>query len=157
MAEEKRTEGEKKPTSSLAKFLRILRIQNDEVLGDMANNLGIMPSYLSSIETNRRPLTPALQQRLIERYSLNEEQQKHLENYVAEAAKSVEVNLENVKDKTIFPQYVDTALMFARDLSRLGGTELKELRNLLQSFNKEGIVYEKKDISKSKGSTTKRV
>lgn len=157
MAEEKRTEGEKKPTSSLAKFLRILRIQNDEVLGDMANNLGIMPSYLSSIETNRRPLTPALQQRLIERYSLNEEQQKHLENYVAEAAKRVEVNLENVKDKTLFPQYVDTALMFARDLSSLGGTELKELRDLLQSFNKEGIVYEKKDFSKSKSSATKRV
>lgn len=157
MAEERRNGGDKKPATSLAKFLRILRIQNDEVLGDMADHLGIMPSYLSSIEKNRRPLTPALQQKLIQYYNLNENQQKHLENCVAEAAKSVEVNLEKVKDEELFPEYVDTAVMFARDISNLGGTELKEIRDLLQSFNTEGNAYEKGDFYKSKSSDTKRI
>lgn len=151
MASAKKSVGEEKRTTNLSKFLKILRIQNDEVLGDMAANLGIMPSYLSSIESNRRPLTQALQQKLAECYDLSEEKQKELEGCVAEAARSVEVSLENVKDEAIFSEYVDTALMFARDLSSLGSTELNQIKQLLKSFNTEGNDNEKRNLSKSKG------
>ena len=157
MADAKIIKGEEKKSTSLSKFLKILRINNDELLGDMAENLEIMPSYLSSIEANRRPLTPALQQKLISTYNLDEGEQLRLANCVAEAARSVEVDLKSVRDESIFPEYVDTALLFARDLSNLGSRELGEIRDLLNSFNKEGKHNEKKDFSKSKGVTGKRV
>lgn len=144
-------------TYPLSMFLKILRFKNDELLGDMAEHLGIMPSYLSSTEANRRPLTQALQQRLISTYNLDESQQVELSNYVAEAARSVEVNLETVRDESIFPEYVDTALLFARDLSNLGSRELGEIRALLNSFNMEGKLNEKKDFAKSKGTAHGRV
>ena len=153
MADTKIIKGEEKKTTSLSKFLKILRINNDELLGDMAENLEIM----SSIEANRRPLTPALQQKLISTYNLDEGEQLRLANCVAEAARSVEVDLKSVRDESIFPEYVDTALLFARDLSNLGSRELGEIRDLLNSFNKEGKHNEKKDFSKSKGVTGKRV
>lgn len=139
---------EEKKSTNLAKFLRILRIQNDELLGDMSDALGIMPSYLSSIEANRRPLTPALKQKLIEVYNLDETQKSELENYIAEAAASVEVNLENVKDKSNYPQYVDTALLFARDISSLNEAELNEIRDMLKKFKSEGKSDEKTGYSK---------
>lgn len=155
MDNEKRNGGEKK-TTSLSKFLRILRIQNDEVLGDMAEKLGIMPSYLSSIEANKRPLTPALKEKLIDSYSLDSEEQEHLENCIAEASRSVEVSLDNVRDESILSEYVDTAVMFARDISKLGNTELDEIRNLLKSFaNKEGGENEKRNFHKSQSIATK--
>ena len=157
MAELKTITGGEKKSTSLSKFLKILRIKNDELLGDMAGNLEIMPSYLSSIEANRRPLTPALQQRLISTYNLDEAQQAELSNCVAEAARSVRVNLEKVRDESILPEYVDTALLFARDLSNLGSKELAEIRDLLNSFNTEVEHNEKKDFSKSKGTARRGV
>lgn len=157
MENEKKNAGEKR-TTSLSKFLRILRIKNDEVLGDMAEKLGIMPSYLSSIEANKRPLTPALKEKLIDSYSLDREEQEYLENCIAEASRSVEVNLDNVKDESILSEYVDTAVMFARDISKLGNTELDEIRNLLKSFTgKEGEQNEKRNFHKSQSVASKRI
>ncbi|MCR5764449.1 MAG: helix-turn-helix domain-containing protein [Treponema sp.] len=140
---------EERKSTNLSKFLRILRIQNDELLGDMANKIGIMPSYLSSIEANRRPLTPALMQKLVNSYNLDEKDQEKLENYIAEAARSVEVDLTHVRDESILPKYVDTALLFAKDLSTLGSAELDEIKKLLISFNREEKHNEKRDLYKS--------
>ncbi len=148
---------EERKSTNLSKFLRILRIQNDELLGDMANKIGIMPSYLSSIEANRRPLTPALKQKLVDSYKLDEEAQEKLENYIAEAARSVEVDLSHVRDENLLPKYVDTALLFAKDLSTLGSTELDEIKKLLESFNREEKHNEKRDFYKSKAAYSSRV
>ncbi len=138
MTEGRKTLGEEKKSTNLAKFLRILRIQNDELLGDMADKLGIMPSYLSAIEANRRPLTAALKEKLIKEYNLSPQQQTELDSLIAQAAQSVEVDLSSVRNNAIYPKYVDTALLFARDISSLGEAELNELHNMLIRFKTEG-------------------
>lgn len=148
---------EERKSTSLAKFLRILRIKNDELLGDMAQKLSIKPSYLSSIEANRRPLTSVIRQKLVESYSLDAQAQAELENCIAEAARSVEINLSHVRDETILPKYVDTALLFAKDLSTLGSAELDEIQSLLSQFNKEGKLHEKNRSDKSKNASVPRV
>lgn len=157
MTNKKMPLGEEKKSTSLAKFLRILRIQNDELLGDMAGKLGIMPSYLSSIEANRRPLTTSLKQKLVDAYALDETDQAKLDTCIVEAARSVEVNLSHVRDETILPKYVDTALLFAKDLSTLGGAELDAIQKLLTSFNKEEKRNEKMDFGKNKAAAPSRV
>ncbi len=149
--------GEEKKSTSLAKFLRILRIQNDELLGDMAKKIGIMPSYLSSIEANRRPLTKVVRQRLVEAYGLNQADQEKLDTLIVEADRSLEVELSHVRDETLLPKYVDTALLFAKDLSSLGGKELDAIQKLLKSFNKEEKRHEKTDFAKNKTAASQRV
>lgn len=148
---------EERKSTSLAKFLRILRIKNDELLGDMAQKLSIKPSYLSSIEANRRPLTQALKEKLVESYRLEAPAQAELENCIAEAARSVEVNLSHVRDEKLLSKYVDTALLFAKDLSTLSSTELDEIQELLARFNNGEKRNEKRNCSKSKTTSTQRV
>ncbi len=126
---------EEKKSTNLAKFLKILRVQNDELLGNMADNIGIKPSYLSSIEANRRPLTDELRAKLVESYNLDEEQQQKLDNLIAEANRTVEVNLESVRDESLLPEYVDTALLFAKDLSKMSSIELAKIKSLLNEFH----------------------
>ena len=137
MTEERKTLREEKKSTRLAKFLRILRIQNDELLGNMADKLGIKPSYLSAIEANRRPLTSALKERLIEKYSLDSKQQAELDSLIAEADRSVEVDLSSVRNEAIYPKYVNTAMLFARDISTLDEEELEEIQKMLISFKKQ--------------------
>lgn len=43
--------------SRFGKVVRKARIDADALLGDMADHMGVTPSYLSSIETGRRKLT----------------------------------------------------------------------------------------------------
>ena len=136
---------EEKKSTNLAKFLKILRVQNDELLGNMADNIGIKPSYLSSIEANRRPLTDELRAKLVESYNLDEEQQQKLDNLVAEANRTVEVNLESVRDESLLPEYVDTALLFAKDLSKMSSIELSRIKSLLNEFH-NGFTTEGKSI-----------
>lgn len=136
---------EEKKSTNLAKFLRILRVQNDELLGNMADKMGIKPSYLSSIEANRRPLTDELRAKLVESYNLDEEQQQKLDNLVAEANRTVEVNLESVRDESLLPEYVDTALLFAKDLSKMSSIELSRIKSLLNEFH-NGFTTEGKNI-----------
>lgn len=136
---------EEKKSTNLAKFLRILRVENDELLGNMADNMGIKPSYLSSIEANRRPLTDELRAKLVESYNLDEEQQQKLDNLVAEANRTVEVNLESVRDESLLPEYVDTALLFAKDLSKMSSIELSRIKSLLNEFH-NGFTMEGKNI-----------
>lgn len=135
---------EEKKSTNLAKFLKILRVQNDELLGNMADNIGIKPSYLSSIEANRRPLTDELRAKLVESYNLDEEQQQKLDNLVAEANRTVEVNLESVRDESLLPEYVDTALLFAKDLSKMSSIELGKIKSLLNEFH-NGFATEGKN------------
>ena len=136
---------EEKKSTNLAKFLKILRVQNDELLGNMADKMGIKPSYLSSIEANRRPLTDELRAKLVESYNLDEEQQQKLDNLVAEANRTVEVNLESVRDESLLPEYVDTALLFAKDLSKMSSIELGKIKSLLNEFH-NGFTTEGKNI-----------
>ena len=128
---------EERKSTSLAKFLKILRVQNDELLGNMADRLGIKPSYLSSIEANRRPLTDELSARVAEAYSLDEEQRRKLSSCVAEANRTVEVSLDSVQDEALLPEYVDTALLFAKDLSKMSSVELGRIKDLLNEFHKD--------------------
>lgn len=134
-----------KSTTSLAKFLRILRINREELIGEMAEKIGVKPAYLSAIEANRRPLTAELARRLIAVYGLTESEQNTLYNAMVEASRSLEITFDCVKEEALLADYVDTARIFARDLCQMNGAELEEIRKLLQKFHpkeQHGTVYQ---------------
>lgn len=128
--------------TEVAKFLRKLRIDNvkengdGENLGDMAEKLGISAAYLSSIENGKRPVQEDLKERLFSKYDLTEEQKEEFARIVAGARKKVEVDLSAIHGKENFPEYVDTAVMFANDLSKMTDGQLAKVKKLLQGFKK---------------------
>lgn len=62
------------------KFCRKLRIDNDELMKDMAVKLGVTSSYLSAVERGRRKIPTEWAEQIAENYELTEQQTKELTN-----------------------------------------------------------------------------
>ena len=117
--------------TEIAKFLRKLRIDSDKSLGDMAEDLDLSAAYLSAIENGRRTAPEEMKDNLFAKYSLSEGQK--LARLVAESRKKVEIGLKGIQED-ILPEYVDTAVMFAHDLSQMNRQQLAEVKEFLQKL-----------------------
>lgn len=122
--------------TDIAKFLRKIRIDSDESLGDMADKIGLSAAYLSAIENNKRTAPEDMKENLYKAYSLSEEQKLEFARLVAESRKKVEIGLSGIQAE-LFPEYVDTAVMFAHDLSQMNRKQLAEIKNCLQKIKSE--------------------
>lgn len=122
--------------TDIAKFLRKLRIDNEQSLGDMAEKIGLSAAYLSAIENNKRVAPEDMKDKLFSKYSLSEEQKLEFARLVAESREKVEIDLKGVQEE-LFPEYVDTAVMFAHDLSQMNRSQLAEIKELLQKIKME--------------------
>ena len=123
--------------TAFGKILRKLRIDYSEVLGTMATRIGISSAYLSAIENNGRDIPDDLIAKIATEYNLNESQITELEEAKAQTNGAVAVQFENQKTEQ---NYVQTAVMFARDFSKLTSTQVEQLRNLLKSFEDSGVA-----------------
>lgn len=122
--------------TEIAKFLRKVRIDNDESLGDMAEKIGLSAAYLSAIENNKRTAPEDMKENLYRKYELSEEQKLEFACLVAESRKKVEIGLSGIQDE-ILPEYVDTAVTFAHDLSQMNRKQLAEIKDCLQRIKAE--------------------
>ena len=123
--------------TAFGKILRKLRIDYSEVLGTMAKRLGISSAYLSAIENNGRDIPEDFIAKIANEYNLNESQINELEEAKAQTSGAVAVQFENQKTEQ---NYVQAAVMFARDFSKLTSTQVEQLRNLLKSFEDSGVA-----------------
>ena len=123
--------------TAFGKILRKLRIDYSEVLGTMAKRLGISSAYLSAIENNGRDIPEDFIAKIANEYNLNESQINELEEAKVQTSGAVAVQFENQKTKQ---NYVQAAVMFARDFSKLTSTQVEQLRNLLKSFEDSGVA-----------------
>lgn len=64
--------------TEFGKFLRKLRIDNGELLKDMAIKLNTTPAFLSMVETGRRSIPKKWEEEIEKSYSLNLEQKEEL-------------------------------------------------------------------------------
>ena len=118
--------------NELGKFLRKFRIDRDNIsLRDMASELGISASLLSSYETGRRPIPDddSLYLKLKKKYRLNDLEDKTLRQAIDRSLKSYKVDLEDV-DPEVRDQYV----AFAR---KLPGFSPSDFEALLKGFEDE--------------------
>ena len=122
--------------TDIAKFLRKLRIESEENLGDMAERLGLSAAYLSAIENDKRTAPEDMKERLFKAYNLPEEQRLEFARLVAESRKKVEIGLAAIQRENL-PEYVDTAVLFAHDLAQMNRTQLAEVKELLQRIKAE--------------------
>lgn len=64
--------------TEVGKFLRKLRVDNGELLKDMAIKLNVTPSFLSMVETGRRNIPKKWEEEIKEIYSLSLKQKEEL-------------------------------------------------------------------------------
>lgn len=116
--------------TNFGKELRKLRIDNDELLKDMANKLGVTISYLSAVEHGKREVPDDWIDTISELYQLSDVEKDNLEDLAYMSKNKVSIDLLEVNDKK-----KNTALAFARKFDNLSDEEINKINKILN--NKE--------------------
>ena len=112
------------------KQLRHLRLDLSELLGTMAEKLGLSPAYLSSIETGNRSIPVDLTTKVISVYNLSKTEADKLLKAEVDTNKALTINLEGASNEQI-----EATVMFAREIRNLS---VKEIRKLYEQLKNEG-------------------
>ncbi len=111
------------------RFLRKLRIDQGELMKDMADRLGVTASYLSAVEMGKKAVPDAWLPQLLAKYGLPDSAQlRDLANESKpEYRVSIPVGSDDLKRKTV--------AVFAREV---GSMDAKALNDLLEVMLKKG-------------------
>lgn len=109
------------------KILRKIRIDRGEILGDMADNLEISSSYLSSIETGSRNVPQNFTDLISEKYGLNKQIINKLRKAEVDNIKEIKLPF---NDK-ISNMRKETAVIFARTFNNIDDGDMEKIRAIL--------------------------
>lgn len=108
------------------KMLRKLRIDNGEVLKNMADKLQVSSSYLSSIECGKRTPQTKMTNRIIKLYHLQFEEANALKEAEIKSRNVVELSIENLSNCK-----QELAIKFARSFKELDDDTAIRIKKLL--------------------------
>jgi transcriptional regulator with XRE-family HTH domain len=114
------------------KFCRKLRIDRGELLKDMADKLGVTPSYLSAVETGIRNVPKDWFEKISSIYALNEKDRAALHNAIHNSQLTIKFNLKELKNDE-----KELVLAFARELKSLNDEDKKRIQSIL-NLNRGG-------------------
>jgi transcriptional regulator with XRE-family HTH domain len=112
--------------TELGKFLRKLRIEREEILKTMADKLNVTVSFLSAVETGKRPMPGPWAQKISDLYELNEVQKAEFSRLEAEITRTVSFDLGSSS-----LERRGLVLTFARKFENLDEETIKKIRKLL--------------------------
>lgn len=115
--------------TELGKELRKIRINNNEILKDMASKLGITSAYLSAIENGKREPTNKFMETLFSMYNISSEDKKNLTQAFQSTIDNISINLSNQTQ-----EHKDLGLVFAR---KFDGLTQDQINKLIKILNKE--------------------
>lgn len=113
--------------TELGKYLRRLRVNDDELLKDMAEKLEIASSTLSSIETGRRTPPKGFIERLVNTYQLKGDELKRLQDALARSRDEIPLRIKELSSRD-----QQLAVAFARKFSDLSDKQKEQLRGILE-------------------------
>ena len=113
--------------NQLGIILRTLRLKHGELLYDMAQNLGVSPAFLSSVENGKRSAPASWLHVLSEKYDLLPEQQAELTTAIGETVKQIRLDVSNAS-----PERRNCALTFARRFDDFSDEEVQQILSVLE-------------------------
>ena len=122
--------------TKFGKFLRVLRMERGELLKNMAENLRISSSYLSSIEMGNREIPKSLPQDLIQKYNLTEEEQVEMQKAISSSIKTIDISLANTTNLQ-----KEAALVFARNLEKMNDTSIEEFLDFMKKREGKWVIF----------------
>jgi transcriptional regulator with XRE-family HTH domain len=117
--------------TNLGKFLRKIRIDNDEMLKDMADKLGVTSSFLSAVENGKRKMPGGWSAKICSLYQLTEAQISDFNKAIAQTEQTVKLNLEDVSVGKR-----ELVVSFARKLSDMDDEDLEAIKGILERVEK---------------------
>lgn len=118
--------------TSLGKFLRKLRIEQGEILKNMADKLGVSVSFLSAVENGKKKMPSAWNIKLCELYQLTPRQKQEFTAAIAETEESLQMDFCGVTAGKR-----ELAVSFARKFSDFDEKQIELIKNILQGDNKD--------------------
>ncbi len=94
--------------NNFGKFCRKLRIDKDQVLSDMAKNLGVSSAFLSQVENGKKKPPKEWREILVNIYKLNAKEIKQLDQYMYEAQNydSIDISYMDHNDRMMLLSFV---------------------------------------------------
>lgn len=117
--------------TSIGKFLRKLRIDNGEILKNMADKLNVTVSFLSAVENGKKRMPTTWNQRICNMYNLNEQQRAEFTAAIAETEESLELNFQGVALGNR-----ELAVSFARKFADFDSDQLEKIKKMLEEGSK---------------------
>ena len=119
--------------TTFGKFCRILRIESNQLLKDMADVLNVSSAFLSAVENGKKEVPSTWFEKIKTAYSLDNEESNRLLSAIEDTKKELKINLENMSSEDRI-----LALSFARKLeafSQMDEETKKEFRSFLEKTN----------------------
>lgn len=107
-------------------YLRLLRVKNHEVMGDMAKLLGTSTPYLSAVENGKKNVPKKWPAIIADHYNLNADEIAELNEAISESRTQMKINMQNsggIQRKT--------ALQFARSFDNMDEETAMKIMKLL--------------------------
>ena len=108
------------------KIIRKIRIDNQELLKDMAKKLGVSSAYLSAVETGKRKVPSDWVAKVSTLYALDHESKDELELACEQSAQEVKISLAKATGLQR-----RTAISFAKALEGLDDQKLKKIMEVV--------------------------
>ena len=112
--------------TSLGRFLRKLRIDEGEILKDMAEKLEVTVSFLSAVENGKKHMPSSWNGKICSLYNLSKAQMEEFTIAIAETESAIEMDFAgtNLRNREL-------AVSFARKFSDIDESQAKEIRKIL--------------------------
>lgn len=84
--------------TAFGEYVRILRIKNHEVMGDMAQTLGTSAAFLSAVETGKKNVPVGWSEKIAEHYGLSSAEKDELDSAIEKSKTHAKIDLKDVSN-----------------------------------------------------------
>lgn len=112
--------------TDLGKFLRKLRIDNDETEAAMAKKIGVSSAFLSAVENGKKDIPDSWVGGICKIYSFNTEQRQEFIHSVANSKVKIKIDLRDVRNEN-----KKLAILFAREFKYLTNEQIEEMSRIM--------------------------
>lgn len=118
--------------TKFGEYVRVLRVKNHEVMGDLAKVLNTSLPFLSAVENGKKNVPKDWVQKLVEHYNLDDKERKDLEASIEESKTQMKLNLVNsgIRQR-------HAALQFARSFDGMDDETALKIIQLLKEGKKD--------------------
>lgn len=120
-------------TTKIGDFLRKLRLDNQQILKDMAEILDVSSAFLSAVENGKKSMPDSWYPIFKKNYDLSEEDMDNLRQAAMESQKTVSLNLKNASSANR-----QLAVSFARQFDDMDDATSQKLLSILKERKKRG-------------------
>lgn len=113
--------------TEFGKICRKIRIESNELMADMASNLGVSTAFLSAVEHGRKKVPDGWVDMISEIYNIDEVTTRKIKNAALESIKQVRINLEDKSDSE-----KELVVAFARSFEKMTEEDKERLLELLR-------------------------